>query len=77
MDDFTKHLARLGYCRSRAAAECWRISQAGVPAAAACRDPAPSRDLLLWFNRLRNRRGRSPYRISPATLVAAVGRRGL
>jgi hypothetical protein len=63
-----QHLAQIGFGRDRAEPACWRVARI-VPAvrartAADPVDPAWSRELLRWRDRLAGDPRPSPYRIA-------------
>jgi hypothetical protein len=76
MEDIAQRLVDLGYRRTRPEPECWRITQIGAPApgAVSAREPAASRILARWRNRLSERKGPSPYQVCLALHIAAAGR---
>jgi hypothetical protein len=69
MEDLDNRLVGLGYRQVRREPDCWRVTQIGV-SAATCgregsrrRDPASSRALRLWLDRLVDLERPTPYRI--------------
>lgn len=67
MEDLENCLVHMGYGRARREAECWRVAQIGAPvphgrAVARLRDPARSRVLRLWLDRLSEIERATPYR---------------
>lgn len=79
MNDVEDRLAAIGFRRLRHEPECWRVTRIGTPAPSAPsrprREPANSRALPRWLDRLTDRQRPSPYRISPVTQAARNGPR--
>lgn len=69
MKDVADRLAAIGFRRPRRAPDCWRVIRIDLPAPAAAsrvkREPAQSRTLPRWLDRLADCRRPSPYRITP------------
>ena len=70
MKDFDRRLDSFGY---RPEPECWEVRQIGEPQPRR-RNPALSRAVGFWFNRLRDRKRPTPYQICLAMHIAAAGR---
>jgi hypothetical protein len=69
MEDLENRLAGIGYRRVGREPECWRVAQIGSisRAPARPRDPAHSRSLRFWLDRLVDREPPTHYRVWPAT----------
>lgn len=68
MKDAADRLAAIGFRRLRRAPDCWRVIQTDTPVPAvsrAWREPAHSRALSRWLDRLADCPRSSPYRITP------------
>jgi hypothetical protein len=75
MDNMRAVLAGVGYGARRHEPECWQVRRLGGPAPRQrprLNDPARSRALRFWLDRLRDRRRPSPYQICPAMPIAAT-----
>jgi hypothetical protein len=77
MEELSRGLGRLGYRPARAEIDCWRVTQVSPPSedGSSRRNPAASRALLAWLNRLRDRKRPTPYQICLAMHIAAASRR--
>jgi hypothetical protein len=83
MKDPKNSLTTFGFCPVRREAECWRVARISAPIpsvpARSRREPANSRALPRWLDRLADCDRPSPYRITPVTPITTsilgVGRR--
>jgi hypothetical protein len=68
MKELENCLTAIGFRRRRHEPECWRVMRIGVPVPSPAvhhrRDPANSRALPRWLDRLAERGRPSPYRIA-------------
>jgi hypothetical protein len=69
MEDLENRLAGMGYRRVGREPECWRVAQIGPASCSPARpgDPARSRSLRFWRDRLVDRERPTRYRVCPAT----------
>src|SRR5260370_38447451 len=67
MEDLENRLAGIGYRGVGRVPECWRVAQIGSASRSPARprDPAHSRSLRFWLDRLGRPAPPTPYRISP------------
>ena len=69
MEDLGNRLAGIGYRRVGREPECWRVTQIGLATRSPARpgDPARSRSLRFWLDRLVDRERPTHYRVCRAT----------